>query len=144
MWERWKIPSCRSEFLQDFGERLDPHIRAGHGWSSFFAEIETCEDEGDSQERLSIAIRTYYGTETILNLWEDKHIWVCVAQLPRNQDNFEIAFYPDFALLGSERLVDALVETVSVSSRLNYDESPEPLLRQIWSFSGEVNIEGVI
>jgi hypothetical protein len=63
--------------------------------------------------------------------------------LPKTEDNFKIDFYPDFALLGFERLVEALVETVSISTRLNYDESPEPLLRQIWNFSGEVNIEGV-
>jgi hypothetical protein len=138
----WQIPLCRSEFLQDFCERLKPHLKA-RGWRSFYADVDTCEDEDESLERLRVLISTYTGAEVCLNSWEDKDIWIRLAALPKTEDNFKIDFYPDFALLGFERLVEALVETVSISTRLNYDESPEPLLRQIWNFSGEVNIEGV-
>ncbi|HWD93929.1 MAG TPA: hypothetical protein VG938_16485 [Verrucomicrobiae bacterium] len=114
-----------------------------HGWRSFCADVDTYED-GETFERLRLWISTYTGAEVCLNLCEDKHIWVCLAALPKSTDSFKIDFHPDFALLGSHRLVDALVETVSISTRLNYDESPEPLLREIWNFSGEVNIEGII
>ena len=117
---------------------------SAEGWRSFDTEVDFCEHEGESLERLGVWITTYYGTQTSLNLWEDQSIWVEVALLPRNQDNFQIGFYPDFALLGLDRLAEALIESVSVSTRLCYDESPEPLLRQIWSHSGEVEIEGVI
>jgi len=140
-----KIPSCRSEFLQEFAADLSRRFpTAAEGWRSFHMEVDFCEHEGESLERLCVWITTYYGTETSLNLWEDQTIWVEVSLLPRNEDNFKIGFYPDFALLGLDRLVEALIESVSVSTRLCYDESPEPLLRQIWSFNGEVEIEGVI
>lgn len=145
-----KLPLCRSEFLQDFVTSLDRRFCAAkygwhsHGWRSFDSEAGFCEHEGESLERLGLWITTYYGTETSLNLWEDKLIWVSVALLPRINDNFEIGFYPDFALLGLDRLIEALIETVSISTRLCYDESPEPLLRQIWKFSGEMEIEGAI
>ena len=55
-----------------------------------------------------------------------------------------VGFYPSFESLGLERIVEALIETVSVSTRLCYDESPEPLLRQIWKYTGDVMTEGVI
>lgn len=140
-----QIPFCKSEFLQDFAISLGCRLpKADNGWRSFHSEVGFHECEGESLERLCVWITTFYGTETSLNLWEDKTIWIQIAILPRNPENFKIGFYPDFALLGIDRLVEALIESVSVSTRLCYDESPEPLLRQIWSFNGEVEIEGVI
>lgn len=140
-----KIPLCRSEFLQDFAIDLGRHLRAtDHGWRSFQTVVDICEHEGKSLERLNIWVTTYDFTQVCLSLYENKIIWVSVAVLPRKPDNFEVSFQPDFALIGMERLVEALIETVSISTRLCYDESPEPLLRQIWKFSGEVNIEGAI
>jgi hypothetical protein len=35
-------------------------------------------------------------------------------------------------------------ETISVSTRLCYDESPVPLMRQIWKYDGDVETEGVL
>lgn len=132
------IPLCRSEFIQEFAARL-----RRHRYSLASASVDISEDEEESLERLSIWLTTPY-TEVTLNLWEDKVIWVSVALLPINQDSFEIGFYRDFALLGFDRLVEALGETVSVSTRLCYDESPEPLLRQIWNFNGEMEVKGVL
>jgi hypothetical protein len=77
-------------------------------------------------------------------MWEDKTIWTSVALLPEEGEKFQLGFYPDFQLLSLERIVEALVETVSVSTRLCYDESPERLLRQIWKYDGEVEVEGVL
>ena len=144
MSESWQIPSCHSEFLQDFADRLIPHICKGHGWRSFNAVVDSCQHQDETFERLCVWISTYTGAQVSLNLWEDKDIWVSLAALPKTEDSFKIDFRPDFALLGCERLVEALVETISISTRLNYDESPEPILRRIWNFNGEVNIEGVI
>ena len=78
-------------------------------------------------------------------MWEDETVWVGVTLLPAEHgEKFMLGFYPNFELLGFKRITEALIETVSVSTRLCYDESPEPLLRQIWNFCGEVEIEGVI
>lgn len=141
-----KIPLCRSEFLQDFTIDLGLYLQPeDHGWHSFLAEVDTCEHAGESLERLSIWIKTYYATRVNLTAWEDQAIWISVARLPtENSEKFEVGFYPDFQLLGFRRIVEALVETVSISTCLCYDKSPEPLLRRIWKFNGEVKIEGVI
>ncbi len=63
---------------------------------------------------------------------------------PENGEKFQVGFYPDFESLNFDQIIEALVETVSVSTRLCYDESPEPLLRQLWKHTGDVNTEGVI
>jgi hypothetical protein len=140
-----KIPLCRSEFLQDFSIRLGVHLKsAKHGWRSFNADVDICEHEGERLERLTIWIWTYYLTAVNLALWEDKTIWLSVGLFPENGEKFQVGFYPDFRSLNFERLIEALVETVSVSTRLCYDESPETLLRKIWKYNGEIEIEGVI
>jgi hypothetical protein len=139
------IPLCRPEFLQDFAICLGRYIQSTkNGWRSFNAEVGICEHEGNSLERFTIWINTFYFTRVNLTIWEDKTIWVSVALLPENGEKFEVGFYPDFELLDFERIVEALVETVSISTRLCYDESPEPLLRKIWKYTGEMKTEGVI
>ncbi|HVU27055.1 MAG TPA: hypothetical protein VHG71_04885 [Verrucomicrobiae bacterium] len=142
-----KIPLCRSEFLQDFSIHLGTYLKSAktnHGWNSFSAKLDICEHEGEQLERLTIWVRTYYSTGINLTLWEDKTIWVSVAYFPEHGEKFQIGFYPDFESLTFDRIVEALVETVSISTRLCYDESPEPLLRKIWKYSGEIETEGVI
>jgi hypothetical protein len=139
------IPLCRSEFLQDFTICFGLHLRpTEHGWRSFAAKADTCEHAGASLERLTIWITTFYGTRINLVVWEDKTIWISVAFLPVHGEKFEVGFYPCFESLGLERIVEALVETVSVSTRLCYDESPVPLMRQIWKYDGDVKTEGVL
>ena len=140
-----KIPLCRSEFLQDFSICLGVYLKsAKHGWRSFNAEEDICEHEGERLERLTIWIWTYYLTAVNLVLWEDKTIWISVGLFPENGEKFQIGFYPDFKSLNFEQIIDALVETVSVSTCLCYDESPEPLLRQLWKHTGDVKTEGII
>jgi hypothetical protein len=114
-------------------------------WRSFSARVDHCEYEGESLERLTIWIYNYYRIRVNLTLWEDKTIWTSVALLPvEHGEEFEMGFYPDFDLLNHERIAEALVETESVSTCLCYDKSPEPLLRQIWKYAGEMKIEGVL
>lgn len=145
MFDSPNIPLCRSEFLQDFTICLGRHLRSNtHGWRSFTAEVDECEHDGDLLERLTIWITTCYGARINLAVWEDKTIWISVAFLPVYGEKFEVGFYPRFEVLSLERMVEALVETVSISTRLCYDESPVPLMRQIWKYDGDVKTEGVL
>jgi hypothetical protein len=144
MSNRSKIPFCQSEFLQDFtiilGIQLDD---TKHGWQSFGVEVDTCEHENEKLERLTIWATTYYFTRVNLTLWEDKTIWVSVALLPtENNSKYEIGFYPKFESLGFEAIIDALINTISISTRLCYSESPLPLLRQFWKHKGKVKVMG--
>jgi len=139
------IPLCRSEFLQDFSIHLGTHSKfAKRYWYSFTAKVDICEHEGIEIERLTIWITTVYRTAVNLTLWEDKTIWTSVGFFPENGERFQIGFYPDFKSLDFEKIIEALIETETVSTRLCYDESPEPLLRKIWNYDGAVEIEGVI
>src|SRR6266550_2971828 len=90
------VPLCRSEFLQDFsielGRRLKP-IR--HASKSVVAEVDSCEHEGQSLERLSVWIETWNYTRASLTLWADRMVWVSVTLLPtKNNKKYQIAFYP--------------------------------------------------
>jgi hypothetical protein len=68
---------------------------------------------------------------------------VSVTLLPtENNGKYEIGFYPKFESLGFEAIIDALINTVTVSTRLCYNESPLPLLRQIWKYKGKVKETG--
>ncbi len=138
------IPLCRAEFLQDFsielGRRLKP-IR--YASKSVIAETGNSEHEGQSLERLTVWIETYNYTRVTLALWEDQTIWVNVALLPTsNNKKYEIAFYPRCAEFTAAAIVEALRDSVSVSTRLCYNESPLPTLRRIWRHEGEVEIKG--
>jgi hypothetical protein len=139
------IPLCRSEFLQDFticlGCRLE---RSKHIWRSLIAKVDTCEHDDASLERFTVWLHTIYRTRVSLTVWEDKTIWISVAFVPVHGEKFQVGFYPSFELLGVERVVEALIETVSVSTRLCYDESPVSLMRQIWKYDGEVKTAGVL
>jgi hypothetical protein len=138
------IPLCRSELLQDFSIRLGVYVKsAKHGWHSFNAKVDVCEHEGEQLERFSIWITTYYLTGVNLTLWEDRTIWISVGLFPENGEKFQMGFYPDFES-NFGRIIESLVETVSISTRLCYDESPEPLLRKIWRYNGEIETEGII
>jgi len=141
----WNIPFCRSAFLQDFSIHLGSYLKnADHGWNQFSAEMDICEHDGDRLERLTIWITTYYSTGINLTLWEDKTVWISVGHFPQHGEKFKIGFNPDLESLTFQRMVEALVETVSISTRLCYDESPEPLLRKIWKYDGKMKVEGVI
>jgi len=138
------IPFCRTEFLQDFsialGGRLKP-IR--HASKSVLAEVSTCEHEGQSLERLTVWIETWNYTRATLALWEDRTVWLSVALLPtKNNKKYEISFYPRCDGFTAEGFAEALRDTVSVSTRLCYSESPLPTLRRIWRHRGDAEIKG--
>jgi hypothetical protein len=140
-----KIPFCQSEFLQDFTIVLGvlQLNDTKHGWQSFNVEVDTCEHEGEKLERLTIWATTYYFTCVNLTMWADKTVWVSVALLPtKNNDKYEIGFYPKFESLGFEAIIDAFTDTVSVSTRLCYNESPLPLMRRFWKHRGKVKVTG--
>ena len=140
------VPLCRSEFLQDFsielGRRLKP-IR--HASKSVVAEVDSCEHEGQSLERLSVWIETWNYTRASLTLWADRMVWVSVTLLPtKNNKKYQIAFYPQCNGFTGEGIVEALRDTVSVSTRLCYSESPLPTLRRIWRHTGDVETKGTL
>jgi hypothetical protein len=138
------IPLCRSEFLQEFTIHLGLILEPRYRWGGFASRVATYEHEGEELEQFSVCLTSVYRTRAHLVLWEDKTIWISVALIPENGEKFQVGFYPDFGSLGIEGTVEALVNTASIATCLCYGESPEPLLRQIWNFNGEVQIEGVI
>jgi hypothetical protein len=138
------IPLCNADFLQDFsiefGRQLKPI------WSavkSVIAEADHCESEGQSFERLSVWIYTWNYTSVALTLWEDQTVRVSVSLLTAEKEpEFEISFDPECNHLASAEIVEALRNTVSVSTRLCYSESPLPMLRRIWRHKGKVETKG--
>jgi hypothetical protein len=137
------IPFCRSEFLQDFTIDFGRHIRQhGHGWT-WSMGVDLVEHDEQSMERLTLWIWTSWSTLINLTLWEDKAIWVRVFLLPGvNQTEYTEGFYPPSDLLTCHEIIEALVDTVSVSTRLAYQESTIPLLRQFWKHHGKIEITG--
>ncbi len=142
------IPLYRSEFLQDFTIHFGVHVKAKEpGWRLFFqATVDVIEHEGRSLERLAIWIKTFTFTRTNFILWEDKTVWVSVDSLAADNytSEFQVGFYPDFELLNFSGTLEALDATVSISTRLCYNESPERLLRQIWKYQGKAEITGTL
>ena|SRR5579863_8052134 len=141
-----QIPLCQTEFLQDVciavGRRFSP---ARNPWASFTAEREMVEHDGETLERLSIWARTHYGTSANLTLWENKIIWVnVVLWAGPNNDEYRVGFYSqcDVSSSPSDRIAEAFRDTVSVSTRLCYGESPIGTMRRIWRHRGEIEIVG--
>jgi hypothetical protein len=140
------IPLCQTEFLQDIsielGRRFTP---SRHPWRSFSAEVQMCEHEGEQVERLALWASAYYGTWANLTLWEDRRVWVGVALSPaENNEEYRVGFYPQCAGFAPERIAEAFRDTVSVSTRLCYGESPLQTLRRVWNHSGEVETSGAL
>jgi hypothetical protein len=137
------IPFCRSEFLQDFTIDFGRHIRQnGHGWIwSMNVDLVECDDQ--TMERLTLWIWTSWSTLINLTLWEDKGIWIQVSLLPGvDQEKYAEGFYPPPRVLTCNEIIEALVDTVSVSTRLSYQESTIPWLRKFWKFDGEIKFIG--
>jgi hypothetical protein len=138
-----KIPLCRSEWLQDASIELGRRFAASHPFRSFTAEVDTCEHEGEHLERLTVWASTWYGTLVNLTLWDDHTLWVGVRlRAAENNSEFEVGFYPPCDGLSSDRIAEAFRDTVAVSTRLCYGESPEPILRRLWNYTGEVQTKG--
>jgi hypothetical protein len=142
--ENKSIPFCRTEFLQDFSIALGRCLKPiRHASKSILAEVDTCEHQGQSLERLAVWIVTWHCTRASLTLWEDHTVWVSVALLPtKNNKKYQLSFYPKCDGFTPEAFVEALRDTVSVSTRLCSSESPLPTLRRIWRHRGKVETTG--
>lgn len=139
------IPLCRSELLQDLSIELGRRFAKDHPFRSFTADVDTCEHEGETFERLSVWASTPYGTLVNLTLWDDGTIWVSVRLEPaENNDEYKVGFYLQWTAFTAERVAEAFRDTVSVSTRLCYGESPLPTLRLIWKHDGEVETVGTL
>jgi len=140
-----RIPLCRAEFLQDISIELGRRFAAYHPFRSFTAEVDTCEHDGQTLERLTVWASTYYGTGVNLTLWEDGTTWVSVTLRPaENNGEYTVGLYPQCGGFAPESVAEAFRDTVSVSTRLCYGESPLPTLRQIWKHTGEVQTTGTL
>jgi hypothetical protein len=140
-----KIPLCRSELLQDITIELGRRFAARHPFRSFHTEVDTCEHDGETLERLTVWASTWYGTLVNLTLWDDGTVWVSVTlRAAENNEEYRVGFYPKCDGFTPERVAEALRDTVSVSTRLCYGESPLPTLRQIWKYTGKTQTTGTL
>lgn len=88
------IPLCQSEFLEDlsieFGRRFVPR----HPWYGFEAEVDQPEYEGVPLEKLTFRASTFYDTQVILELWEDRSLRISVIlHATPNNGEFRVGFY---------------------------------------------------
>jgi len=140
-----EIPLCRAEWLQDASIELGRRFAARHPFRFFSVEVDTCEHEGERLERLTVWASTWYGTSINLTLWDDSTLWIGVRlRAAENNSEYEVGFYPECGGLSSERIAEAFRDTVAVSTRLCYSESPEPTLRRLWNHTGEVRTKGTL
>ena len=140
-----QIPLCRAEFLQDVSIELGRRFAVRHPFRSFSVEVDSCEHEGETLERLTVWASTSYGTGINLTLWDNGTVWVSVTLRPaENNGEYSVGFYPKCYGFAPERITEAFRDTVSVSTRLCYGESPLPTLRQIWKHTGRVQTTGTL
>ncbi|HEX7860121.1 MAG TPA: hypothetical protein VF773_07350 [Verrucomicrobiae bacterium] len=140
-----QIPLCRSEWLQDVTIELGRRFAVRHPFRTFTVQVDTCDQDGEQLERLTVWASTMCGTLVNLTLWEDRTIWVAVIlRAAENNPEYELGFYPPSDGLTSDRLAEAFRDTVAISTRLCYSDSPEATLRQIWKHSGEFQTKGTL
>jgi hypothetical protein len=140
-----QIPLCQSEWLQDASIELGRRFAARHPFRSFSVEVDTCEHKGDHLERLTVWASTWYGTLINLTFWDDHTLWIGVRlRAADNNSEYEVGFDPECGGWSSARIAEAFRDTVAVSTRLCYSESPEPTLRRLWNHMGEAHTKGVL
>ena len=145
MSEQPKIPFCRAEWLQDVSIELGRRFAVRHPFRGFRAEVGTCKHDGEELEQLTVWASTWSETVVCLSLWEDHTLRVRMILLEsENNREFELAFWPECAALGADRIAEAFRDTVAVSMRLAYGEIPEPVLRRIWSHQGPFGTKGAL
>lgn len=138
-----KIPLPKTELLQDLAIELGRRFAAEHPFRSFTVEVDSCEHDAETLERLSVWAYTFCGTRTNLTAWEDGVIWISVTLLPAaNNEEYTVGFYPDCDGCSPARMAEAFRDTVSLSTRLCYGESPLPTLREVWRHNGEAEVTG--
>ena len=137
------IPLCRSEFLQDFTIDFGQYLkRHWHGWQ-WTMEVDWVEGVDGLEERLTLWIWTFWETRVNLTLWEDETIWLSVALLSAGgTKEYGEGFYPASGKLTNQEIIQALVETVSITTRLCYRESVAAYLRKFWKHEGEIEVTG--
>jgi hypothetical protein len=141
--DRNTLPFCKSPFLQDVIIELGRKLKEMPG--TFEVTVDSYEEAERKGERLAIWVYSYTFTAISLQLWDEETIWVSVESIStKPEEKFQISFYPDCDKFTSTELVEKLRETISISSRLCYDETPVQDLRNIWRYQGEVEIEGII
>lgn len=137
------IPLCRSEWLQDVSIELGRRFGAQHPFRTFGAAADICEVESVPLERLAVWATTWHGTQANLTLWEDRLLWIgLILQAAENNPEYSISFYRPGDDISVERIAEAFRDTVSVSTRLCYGNSPMPTLRLVWKYSGEFQETG--
>lgn len=140
-----KIPLCRSEFLQDISIELGRRFASFNPFRNFSVEVDTCEHDGENLERLTVWASTWYDTLVNLTLWEDRTVWISVRiREAENSPEYKVGFYPKCDGFTPEQVAEAFRDTVAVSTRLCYGESPLPTLRRLWKHTGEVQTEGIL
>lgn len=143
--EQPKIPFCRAEWLQDVSIELGRRFAVRHPFRGFSAEVDTCVHEGEELEQFTVRASTWSETVVCLSLWDDHTLRVGVVLLESgNNREFELWFWPESAGLSPERIAEAFRDTVAVSMRLAYGETPEPVLRRIWSHAGAFETKGAL
>src|SRR5689334_23331126 len=143
MKRNWEIPLCRSEFLQDFSIELGRRYAEHQPFWFFQVHSDTCERDGSNLETLTVLICTPYETGARLILYEDRRLWVDVVLWPTlNNGEYRLGFYPPCEGFTHDQILEAFRDTVNVSTRLCYGESPLPTLRKIWRYSGGVKTRG--
>jgi hypothetical protein len=145
MSEQPKIPFCRADWLQDVSIELGRRFAVRHPFRGFSAEVDTCEHEGEELEQLTVWASTWGETVVCLSLWDDHTLRVRMILLEcGNNEEFELAFWPESAGLSPERIAEAFRDSVAVSTRLGYGEIPEAVLRRIWSHAGAFETKGAL
>jgi hypothetical protein len=140
-----KIPLCRPDLLQDISIELGRRFARSHPFRSFSTELDTCEHDDKTLERLTVWTSTWYGTLANLTLWDDGTVWLGVTLRPaENNAEHKVGFYPQCDGFSSERVAEAFRDTVAVSTRLCYGDSPLPTLRNFWKHTGEVQTTGTL
>jgi hypothetical protein len=139
----WHMPLCRSAYLQDYSIELGRHFSRHRPFRFFRIQTESCERDGRELEGLSMLAGTSYDTGARLIVWEDQRFWVDVVLWPsRNNGEYLVGFHRACDGFTHGALIETFRETVNVSTRLCYRESPLPILRQIWKHSGNVEVYG--
>jgi hypothetical protein len=140
-----KIPLCRSEWLQDASIELGRRFASYNPFRTFRVEVDTCEHGGEELERLTVWAGTWYATLVNLTLWSDRTVWIGLTlQAAENNPEYSVGFYPHCDGFDSERIAEAFRDTVAVSTRFCYGESPLPTLRRIWNHRGKVKTKGTL
>lgn len=140
-----KIPLCRSELLQDISIELGRRFAGYHPFRTFSCEVDTCDNDGETLERLTVWASTWYGTLASLALWENGTVCVSVTLVPaENNGQYRLGFCPQCDGFTAANVAEAFRDTVSVSTRLCYGESPLPILRRVWKHRGKVQTSGTL